>query len=114
MNFRHMVFFAAVLGVAFNAAAAAGGQWTPGMDDDAGKSAATSVTNLPAADYEGARKIYPKRDRLFTTSLDGTWAFKLVKGLDTPDEMKGWNEPGYDTREYSRLYASVTSFVCVN
>ena len=103
MNFRHIICLAAVFGVAFGVAAAAGGQWTPGMDDDAGKSAATSVTNLPAADYEGARKIYPKRDRLFTTSLDGTWAFKLVKGLDTPAEMKGWNEPGYDTREWDDI-----------
>ena len=103
MNFRHIICLAAVFGVAFGVAAAAGGQWTAGMDDDAGKSAATSVTNLPAADYEGARKIYPKRDRLFTTSLDGTWAFKLVKGLDTPDEMKGWNEPGYDTREWDDI-----------
>lgn len=84
-------------------AAAVGGQWTKGMDDDAGKAAATSRTDLPAADYEGARKIYPKRDRLFTTSLDGTWAFKLVKGLDTPDEMKGWNEPGYDTRAWDDI-----------
>lgn len=78
-------------------------QWTSGMDDDAGKAAATSRTDLPAADYEGARKIYPKRDRLFTTSLDGTWAFKLVKGLETPDELKGWNEPGYDTREWDDI-----------
>ena len=103
MNFRHIICLGAVFGAALNAVAAVGGQWTQGMDDDAGKSAATSVTNLPAADYEGARKIYPKRDRLFTTSLDGTWAFKLVKGLDTPDEMKGWNEPGYDTREWDDI-----------
>ena len=102
MNFRHIICFAAVFGVAFGAAAV-GGQWTKGMDDDAGKAAATSRTDLPAADYEGARKIYPKRDRLFTTSLDGTWAFKLVKGLDTPDEMKGWNEPGYDTRAWDDI-----------
>ena len=79
------------------------GQWEAGMDDDAGKAAATSQGNLPGADYEGARKIYPKRDRLFTTSLDGTWAFKLVKGLGTPDELKGWNEPGYDTREWDDI-----------
>ena len=103
MNFRHIICLGAVFGAALNAVAAVGGQWTAGMDDDAGKSAATSVTNLPAADYEGARKIYPKRDRLFTTSLDGTWAFKLVKGLDTPAEMKGWNEPGYDTREWDDI-----------
>ena len=103
MNFRHITCLVAVFGVAFDAVAAAGGQWTAGMDDDAGKAAATSRTDLPAADYEGARKIYPKRDRLFTTSLDGTWAFKLVKGLDTPDEMKGWNEPGYDTREWDDI-----------
>ena len=103
MNFRHIICLVAVFGVAFDAVAAAGGQWTAGMDDDAGKAAATSCTDLPAADYEGARKIYPKRDRLFTTSLDGTWAFKLVKGLDTPDGMKGWNEPGYDTREWDDI-----------
>ena len=103
MNFRHIICFAAVFCVVLNAVAAAGGQWTQGMDDDAGKAAVTSVTNLPAADYEGARKIYTKRDRLFTTSLDGTWAFKLVKGLDTPDELKGWNEPGYDTREWEDI-----------
>ncbi|MBQ3807607.1 MAG: hypothetical protein II840_06585 [Kiritimatiellae bacterium] len=72
MNFRHIICLVAVFGVAFDAVAAAGGQWTAGMDDDAGKAAATSRTDLPAADYEGARKIYPKRDRLFTTSLDGT------------------------------------------
>lgn len=83
--------------------AAPNSQWTAGMDDDAGKAALTSRTDLPAADYEGARKIYPKRDRLFTTTLDGTWAFKLVKGLETPDELKGWNEPGYDTREWDDI-----------
>lgn len=79
------------------------GQWTAGMDDDAGKAAATSVAELPAADYEGARKIYPKRDRLFTTTLDGTWAFKLIEGLVTPDDMAGWNEPGYDTRAWDDI-----------
>lgn len=102
MNFRHIICLVAIFGVVFGVAAASG-QWTKGMDDDAGKAAVTSRTDLPAADYEGARKIYPKRDRLFTTSLDGTWAFKLVKGLDTPDEMKGWNEPGYDTREWDDI-----------
>jgi len=75
------------------------------MDDDAGKAAATSRGDLPGADYEGARKIYPKRDRLFTTSLNGTWAFKLVNGLGTPDELKGWNEPGFDTREWDDIVA---------
>ena len=103
MNFRHIICLGAVFGAALNAVAAGGGQWMQGMDDDAGKAAVTSVTNLPAADYEGARKIYPKRDRLFTTSLDGTWAFKLIKGLDTPDELNGWNEPGYDTRAWDDI-----------
>ena len=79
------------------------GQWTAGMDDDAGKAAATSSTDLPAADFTGMRHIYPKRERLFTTSLDGTWAFKLVKGLAVPDELKGWNELGYDTREWNDI-----------
>ncbi len=82
---------------------AAPGQWTAGMDDDAGKAAATSSADLPAADFAGMRHIYPKRDRLYTTSLDGTWAFKLVKGLDTPDELKGWNEPNCDTREWDDI-----------
>ena len=88
---------------ALNTAFAASGQWTAGMDDDAGKAAATSSTDLPAADFTGMRKIYPKRDRLFTTSLDGTWAFKLVNGLAVPDELKGWNEPGYDTRGWDDI-----------
>ena len=78
-------------------------QWTKGMDDDAGKAAATSRADLPAADFTGMRHIYPKRDRLFTTSLDGTWAFKLVNGLTTPGELKGWNELGYDTREWDDI-----------
>lgn len=89
--------------VLVSSAIAAYGQWTAGMDDDAGKAAATSSSNLPAADFTDMRHIYPKRDRLFTTSLDGTWAFKLVGGLETPDEMKGWNEPGYDTREWDDI-----------
>ena len=84
-------------------AAGSKAQWDEGMDDDAGKARATSRTDLPAADYEGARKIYPKRDRLYTTSLDGTWAFKLVPGLDTPDELKGWNEPGYDVSSWDDI-----------
>ena len=58
---------------------------------------------LSAANLAGMRHIYPKRDSLFTTSLDGTWSFKLVNGLDTPDELKGWNEPGYDTREWDDI-----------
>ena len=33
------------------------GQWTAGMDDDAGKAAATSSTDLPAADFTGMRHI---------------------------------------------------------
>ena len=83
--------------------AAKQGQWAAGMDDDAGKAAATSQGNLPGADYDGARKIYSKRDRLFTTSLNGTWAFKLVNGLATPDELKGWNEPGYDVSQWDDI-----------
>jgi len=83
--------------------AAKKGTWDVGMDDDAGKAATTSQSDLPGADYEGARKIYPKRDRLFTTSLDGTWAFKLVNGLATPDELKGWNEPGYDVSQWDDI-----------
>ena len=71
-------------------------QWEEGMDDDAGEAKKTTLTDLPAADFEGARKIYSKRDRLYTTSLNGTWSFKLLPGLETPDELKGWNEPGYD------------------
>lgn len=70
---------------------------------NAAKAAATSQGDLPGADYDGARKIYPKRDRLFTTSLDGTWAFKLVNGLATPDELKGWNEPGYDVSQWDDI-----------
>ena len=93
-------FFSAALLISLPVTAA---QWDEGMDDDAGKAKATSRTDLPAADYENARKIYPKRDRLYTTSLDGTWAFKLVNGLDTPDDIKGWNEPGYDTREWDDI-----------
>ena len=91
------------VGIIWAASSAPKGQWDAGMDDDAGKAKATSRSDLPAANYEGARKIYPKRDRLFTTSLDGTWSFKLVKGLDTPDGLKGWNEPGYDTREWDDI-----------
>ena len=62
MNFRHIICLGAVFGAALNAAAAAGGQWTQGMDDDAGKAAATSRTDLPAADYEGARKIVERME----------------------------------------------------
>ena len=36
MNFRHITCLVAVFGVAFDAVAAAGGQWTAGMDDAAG------------------------------------------------------------------------------
>ena len=97
------VFIVLATFFALKSGLAASGQWTPGMDDDAGKAAATSSTDLPAADFTGMRHIYPKRDRLFTTSLDGTWAFKLVNGLATPDELKGWNEPGYDTREWDDI-----------
>ncbi|MBQ4439786.1 MAG: hypothetical protein II909_01430 [Kiritimatiellae bacterium] len=71
-------------------------QWEAGMDDDAGKAAATTVSDLPAADYGTQAQIYPKRDRLCTTSLNGTWRFKLVKGLMTPEELAGWEKPGYD------------------
>ena len=42
-------------------------QWEEGMDDDAGEAKKTTLTDLPAADFEGARKIYSKRDRLYTT-----------------------------------------------
>ena len=94
---------ALVCSVIFFSFAAANAQWTKGMDDDAGKAAATSRADLPAADLSGMRHIYPKRDRLFTTSLDGTWAFRSVKGLDTPDDMNGWNEPGYDVSQWDDI-----------
>ncbi len=79
------------------------GQWTAGMDDDAGKAAATSRADLPAADFALMRHIYPKRDRLETVSLDGTWAFKLVRGLEPPAELKGWNEPGWDVSDWDDI-----------
>ena len=41
-------------------AAPTAAQWTKGMDDDAGKAAATSRADLPAADLSGMRHIYPK------------------------------------------------------
>lgn len=75
---------------------AASGQWTAGMNDDAGKAAATSSADLPAADFTGMRHIYPKRDRLFTISLDGTWAFRLVK----PEVL---SEAGGETNKTYRL-----------
>ena len=39
------------------AAAAANAQWTAGMDDDVGKAAATSSSDLPAADFAGMRHV---------------------------------------------------------
>ena len=44
MNFRHIICLAAIFGAALSAVVASGGQWTKGMDDDAGKAAATSRT----------------------------------------------------------------------
>ena len=60
----------AAISVAFGASAIPKGQWDAGMDDDAGKASATSQGNLPGADYEGARKIYP------TSPSPNTMVFK--------------------------------------
>ena len=43
MNFRHIICLGAVFGAALNAVAAGGGQWTAGMDDDAGKAAVGEI-----------------------------------------------------------------------
>jgi len=61
MGFRPFVCLLSIFGVAFNAAAAAGGQWTQGMDDDAGKAAVTRhhrdrAPQADDADEEGGRQ----------------------------------------------------------
>lgn len=96
MNKTIPVLFAALALSLPLAAADAKSAWDKGMDDDAGKAAATSVSDLPAADFSGLWMGYPKRDPFCTTSLDGTWRFKLVSGLATPAELQGWEKPGFD------------------
>ena len=91
--------FAALGAVAANNKA----QWDAGMDDDAGKAKETTVSDLPSADFTGQSTAYPIRDRLYTTSLDGTWSFKLLPGLEVPKELEGWNKPGFDTREWDDI-----------
>ncbi len=93
--FALILFFCGALDV-FAAKESGKAQREAGMDDNAGKAAATTVSDLPEANYGTQTLIYPKRDRLCTTSLDGTWRFKLVKGLATPEELAGWEKPGYD------------------
>ncbi|MBR1870449.1 MAG: hypothetical protein IJ802_01315 [Kiritimatiellae bacterium] len=78
----------------------AAAQWEEGMEDTAGAVQGAAVAHLPAADFTGMRHIYPVRDKFQTISLDGTWAFKLARSLATPPEIAGWEQPGYDTREW--------------
>ena len=54
MDFRPLVCLLSIFGVAFNAAAAAGGQWTQGMDDDAGKA---QIAALPRKKSVSVRSV---------------------------------------------------------
>ena len=54
MNMRFVFIFSASILCAVSCAAQ---KWDAGMDDDAGKAAATSRGDLPGADYEGAQKL---------------------------------------------------------
>jgi|GEM_PF-802503 len=44
--------------------------------------------------------IYPVRERMEVTSLDGTWRFKLAKGLEVPPE---WLAPGFDDSRWAGI-----------
>lgn len=47
-----------------------------------------------------AEPIYPVRERMEVTSLDGTWRFKLVEGLEVPSE---WLAPGFDDGDWAGI-----------
>ena len=47
-----------------------------------------------------AEPIYPVRERMEVTSLDGTWRFKLVEGLEVPAE---WLAPGFDDGSWAGI-----------
>lgn len=79
--------------------------WDKGMDDNAGRAAtsAVDVFDLPGATNDNTGGVYPVRDRFYVTSLDGTWAFKLVEGLNGSDGLDGWNQPGYDVSAWDDI-----------
>ncbi len=79
--------------------------WDKGMDDNAGQNAVTQVDvfTLPGASADNTGGVYPVRDRFHVTSLDGTWAFKLIEGLTVPEELKGWNQPRFDVSDWADI-----------
>ncbi|WP_303207842.1 glycoside hydrolase family 2 TIM barrel-domain containing protein [Bacteroides oleiciplenus] len=44
----------------------------------------------------GQRHFYPVRERMMVKSLNGTWKFKLIKGLLVPNELSNWNTTDFD------------------
>lgn len=58
---------------------------------ESGGSVVSSFSDPAATTY-----FYPVRDRMAVTSLNGTWKFKFIGGLDIPPSLAGWELPGYD------------------
>ena len=46
---------------------------------------------------------YPVRERLLTYSLNGTWKFKLIKGLTIPVEYDGWEKRTFDVNQWDDI-----------
>ena len=49
------------------------------------------------------RHFYPVRERMLVQTLNGTWKFKLIKGLVLPSEFINWNSPNYETSEWDEI-----------
>jgi len=45
----------------------------------------------------GERHFYPVRERMLVQTLNGTWKFKIIRGLSLPNELADWNTSNYNT-----------------
>lgn len=57
----------------------------------------SSLAQNPINSHDFDQKtFYPVRDRMLIESLNGSWQFKLIKGLEVPDKLDGWITYDYD------------------
>lgn len=62
-------------------------------------SASTTMTSFNS----GQPYFYPVREQMLTQSLNGTWKFKLIDGLNITSEFKGWEMPDFDVSQWDNI-----------
>lgn len=61
-------------------------------------------TNYISSFSDSKRKnYYPVRERMLTKSLNGTWKFKLLEGLEVPSEFSQWTSSAYNDSNWDNI-----------